>query len=128
MVIFSAVRAECVSQLSQAEKKADVGFLADERRMNVALTRARSNLWIIGNGRFLMGNENWCRLWQHSHANGSLLSINSKQYSPDLYLKRWLARYFERKAVSLVNESNNWIISPSRNRVNYQSVILRGDG
>jgi senataxin len=37
--------------------KNSVGFLSDERRMNVGLTRARESLWILGNFETLkMGN------------------------------------------------------------------------
>lgn len=44
VVIFSCVRAK-----SRAEGDSPgVGFLADVRRMNVALTRARRALWIVG--------------------------------------------------------------------------------
>ena len=49
IVIFSCVRAK-----SRAEgDKPGVGFLADVRRMNVALTRARRALWIVGHSETL---------------------------------------------------------------------------
>ncbi|KAK9903356.1 hypothetical protein WJX75_003688 [Coccomyxa subellipsoidea] len=41
VVIFSCVRA-------RASDSGGVGFLVDGRRMNVALTRARQSLWVIG--------------------------------------------------------------------------------
>jgi senataxin len=48
-VIFSCVRAK-----SRAEGDSPgVGFLADVRRMNVALTRARRALWIVGHSETL---------------------------------------------------------------------------
>jgi senataxin len=36
-----------------------LGFLNDYRRMNVALTRAKFFLWVIGNSRTLKRNQNW---------------------------------------------------------------------
>jgi senataxin len=54
VIILSCVRA-------QADAKG-VGFLSDTRRMNVAITRARSSLWILGNERNLVKNPVWERL------------------------------------------------------------------
>jgi senataxin len=36
-----------------------LGFLNDYRRMNVAITRAKSFLWFVGNSRTLKRNKNW---------------------------------------------------------------------
>ncbi len=51
VVIFSCVRAA-----------SGVGFVADVRRMNVAITRARRALWIVGNMATLQANEAWAAL------------------------------------------------------------------
>ena len=55
IIIFSCVR---------AETNAGVGFLADIRRMNVALTRARSSLWVVGSVDALVSNKTWRDLCQ----------------------------------------------------------------
>ncbi len=39
-----------------------IGFVADERRVNVGLTRARSSLIVIGNAKALKGDERWANL------------------------------------------------------------------
>ncbi|KAJ5612108.1 hypothetical protein N7510_005302 [Penicillium lagena] len=49
VIIFSCVRAS----------NKGIGFLADIRRMNVGLTRAKSSLWVLGNSRSLAQGEFW---------------------------------------------------------------------
>ncbi|RKP04478.1 AAA domain-containing protein, partial [Thamnocephalis sphaerospora] len=53
IIIFSCVRASAQQR---------VGFLADLRRMNVALTRAKSSLFVIGNANTLSANPHWRKL------------------------------------------------------------------
>ncbi len=53
VAIFSTVR----TQVGRS-----IGFVADERRMNVGLTRARSSLIVIGNAKALRGDERWGNL------------------------------------------------------------------
>ncbi|KAL1970385.1 hypothetical protein VTN77DRAFT_5545 [Rasamsonia byssochlamydoides] len=52
VIIFSCVRAS----------NKGIGFLADIRRMNVGLTRAKSSLWVLGNSQSLVQGEFWRRL------------------------------------------------------------------
>jgi senataxin len=49
IIIFSCVRAS----------NKGIGFLADIRRMNVGLTRAKSSLWVLGNSQALMQGQFW---------------------------------------------------------------------
>ena len=39
-----------------------LGFLTDERRLNVAITRARHFMFVIGNAETLIKNEIWSQL------------------------------------------------------------------
>jgi regulator of nonsense transcripts 1 len=60
-VIFSTVRCNAQQRL---------GFVSDARRMNVALTRARRGLIVIGSSRTLCGDGNWDS-WLRWLANAS---------------------------------------------------------
>ncbi|WP_332913572.1 AAA domain-containing protein [Algoriphagus boritolerans] len=42
--------------LTRSNEKGEIGFLADERRMNVALTRAKRKLIVIGDSSTLANN------------------------------------------------------------------------
>ena len=53
IIIFSCVR---------AGGKYGIGFLSDIRRMNVAITRAKYCLWIVGNEVSLNTNPDWSKL------------------------------------------------------------------
>lgn len=54
IMIFSCVRSSDTSN--------SIGFLRDFRRLNVALTRGKSNMWIIGNSNMLRNNKLWNNL------------------------------------------------------------------
>lgn len=94
LVIFSAVRSQLVGDTSV--KKARVGFLADRRRMNVALTRARLNMWVVGNGRYLAANPEWGKYVQHCSTTQSIFTVAYERYSRDGFLKYWLLDYCSR--------------------------------
>lgn len=63
-VIFSCVR---------SNDRQELGFLRDPRRMNVALTRAKYGLVIIGNPKLLNRDYVWHKLLQHSKERGVLV-------------------------------------------------------
>lgn len=74
IIIFSCVR---------ASPNRGIGFLADIRRMNVGLTRAKSSLWVLGNSQSLMQGEFWGGLIQDArnrdcYTSGDLLGMLRK--------------------------------------------------
>ncbi|KAJ2908318.1 DEAD-box type RNA helicase, partial [Coemansia aciculifera] len=62
VIIFSCVRAG----------GSGVGFLADERRMNVGLTRARKSLFVLGNADMLVANPLWRQMIDDVKTRGLL--------------------------------------------------------
>lgn len=75
ILILSTVR--CSDTYSKAPKmnSSSIGFVADIRRMNVALTRARLSLWILGNGRTLQKNSDWAALLKDARERNLVISV-----------------------------------------------------
>jgi ATP-dependent RNA/DNA helicase IGHMBP2 len=63
----------CIS-LCRSNSRADIGFLADIRRMNVAMTRARHKLIIIGDSATLASHPFYSRFIDHCQAQNSYIS------------------------------------------------------
>ena len=60
VVILSCVRSSSASSSSQKKREGDLlGFVSDIRRMNVAITRSKMMLWIVGDMETLQTDEAW---------------------------------------------------------------------
>ena len=74
IIIFSCVR---------SSKERNLGFVSDYRRMNVAITRARHCLYVIGNSQTLNKDKNWrdLILYCKDQTNKGLSKIAYKDYT-----------------------------------------------
>jgi len=55
-----------------------IGFVADVRRMNVGITRAKYALWIVGNHKSLDTNEDWKLLLDDAQIRGVMRNFQSR--------------------------------------------------
>lgn len=73
---FQGREKECiVISLVRSNSKGDVGFLAETRRMNVALTRARRQLIVIGDSATVTADPFYARLIDYWEAIGAYHSV-----------------------------------------------------
>lgn len=71
-VIFSCVRAPPAAG-GGSGYGGGIGFLSDKRRMNVAITRAKRSLVVLGHVGRLSTNETWKALVDHAAVSGRLM-------------------------------------------------------
>jgi superfamily I DNA and/or RNA helicase len=64
-----------VISLVRSNSKGEIGFLADVRRMNVAMTRARRKLLIVGDSATLAGHPFYARLIEHCQGSGAYKTV-----------------------------------------------------
>ncbi|KAI3786251.1 hypothetical protein L1987_45386 [Smallanthus sonchifolius] len=79
ILVVSTVRAS--SGATEVNSSRGIGFVADVRRMNVALTRAKHSLWILGNVRTLQTNKNWGALVNDAKDRSLVLSVKKPYVS-----------------------------------------------
>ncbi|XP_036892405.1 probable helicase senataxin isoform X2 [Sturnira hondurensis] len=74
-IIVTCVRANTV--------QGSIGFLASLQRLNVAITRAKYSLFILGHLRTLMDNQHWNHLIQDAQRRGAIIKTCDRNYKRD---------------------------------------------
>ena len=69
-----------IQQTPETLKSLHAGFVADVRRMNVAITRARRALWVLGNAVTLLQSPVWAALLRDADARGFIIPNASARY------------------------------------------------
>jgi hypothetical protein len=110
-----------IFSLTRANTKNRLGFMSDERRLNVGLTRARFSLYIVGNEKTYGSNATFSRLISHCKDSRSFLDVSkSALFRPyyDLALSAWnklsSSGGFEADALALIS-SSAWGILLAKN-------------
>ncbi|CCE85905.1 Piso0_005544 [Millerozyma farinosa CBS 7064] len=132
-IILSCVR---------ANDQQTIGFLSDSRRLNVALTRAKYGLVILGNPRALCRNTLWNHLLVHFREKGCLVdgtldnlqlsmiqlnTIKTKESSKGLSSQRFPGSNFAKDIDSASVLSYEPDIAPSLDEKQWPSLNQPGD-
>ena len=64
-----------VLSLVRSNESGELGFLGELRRMNVALTRAKKKLVVVGDGATLCRHRFYDRFFEHARACGGWISV-----------------------------------------------------
>eukprot|EP00898_Chlorokybus_atmophyticus_P000829 jgi/Chlat1/1747/Chrsp13S02159 len=90
IAIFSCVR---------SKRRGGIGFLSDERRMNVGLTRARSSMLVIGSAAKLSTNEHWGEMVSNARERQRFFQVPRKPNRFAEFFERHTSEVAEGEAV-----------------------------
>jgi len=93
MIIFSTVR-------SKGGKT--VGFLSEERRMNVGLSRAKSCLIVVGDSKKLITDDNWDKLVRYAFRNATFYKVKGS-------IKEYFQNFEKDHKKYLVNDEETFV-------------------
>lgn len=76
----------------RANTAANIGFLSQRQRLNVALTRARKVCYIVASLSSLSKNKDWQSLIQNAESRGLVSVITEKEELDKNYIKSILQK------------------------------------
>ncbi len=88
IIIISTVRSS--EQFLQSDFKHHLGFLRNSKRFNVAITRSKALLIVVGNPLLLCQDEHWRELISYAHENGGY--VGGVRFPSDLLEHERLSR------------------------------------
>ena len=74
--------------ISTVRSHDSLGFLTDSRRLNVALTRAKFGLWVVGAAKTLNRGEKWGEFLKHCDENGNFKTCQEFRDVASLFRSR----------------------------------------
>uniref|UniRef100_A0A667XVM2 RNA helicase n=1 Tax=Myripristis murdjan TaxID=586833 RepID=A0A667XVM2_9TELE len=76
VILVSTVRSD--AKYIKEDQKFNLGFVYNEKRFNVAITRAQALLIVVGNPRFLRRDKVWNKFIEYCRENGSYSGIGAQ--------------------------------------------------
>jgi len=75
LILFSCVRASSHEDFNVSGNRPGIGFLKDARRLNVAITRAKFGLFVIGQESTLRSAPLWAKFIDHIKSHGTFVDV-----------------------------------------------------
>lgn len=137
VIIISTVRSQKRGEELQADMKYSIGFLGSFRRTNVALSRARALVVIVGNLELLSQDETWMKVLREAVRMGGLRKDGGKArptWIGNAEAKRLLPSVAMHRAGGPLRDDSSYSaeVDPITGRVriktSYQGLIVVDDG
>lgn len=118
VIIFNCVRSNLQNSL-----QASLGFLIDERRLNVAITRPKHFLVVIGNAATLSKYPAWASMIDHCRETGCHLPIDTRREG-ELASEAYLRAQIDQLDEVMQSDKNEKLNAIGRNAEMAQDLLL----
>lgn len=108
----------------RANDEGTIGFLSDVRRMNVALTRSKYGLFVVGHADTLRSNSMWTKLITHAEETSALLEVQSHDHDIQSGLRKLGSAIFSSVIHPPLESSSNASSSLSYSTSSDQDVLV----